>query len=107
MASNSSPLGILPHHSFLRKSSVSRLADFHYDPRTRVSGRAAFVHMQDHIERYYDGIEVLHSFEDSSGQIFDCVPFEQQPAVRNSKSPVPKPPDLSHAPYMGRAEGAP
>jgi hypothetical protein len=40
------------------------------------AGRApgAFVQMQDHLDRLYRDVDVVHTFEDSSGQIFDLYP---------------------------------
>lgn len=105
------PLGILPHAAFVKKANVARLTDFHYDPRTRVASRVAFVQMQDHIDQLYRGVDVEHSFEDASGQIFDCIPIEQQPGLRGVSGPLPTPPDMSRAPTMegpgGRRAAAP
>jgi hypothetical protein len=38
--------------------------------------------MKLYIERYYEGVTPVSSFEDADGRIFDCVPYEQQPAAR-------------------------
>jgi len=41
-------------------------------------------------------VNAPHSFVDSNGQIFDCIPIEQQPAVRDSTvgvAPIPDPPE--------------
>jgi len=92
--------GILPHASFMKKSGAYRLSDFHYDPLVKVAGRSAFVRMQDHIDHMYQGMDVVHSFEDASGQIFDCVPIEQQPGLRDARGPLLTPPDMSRAPTM-------
>lgn len=106
-----SPFGIIPHTSFMKKASAARVEDFHYDPRTRVASRAAFTQMQDHIDRLYQGVDVVHSFEDASGQIFDCIPIVQQPGLRGARGPMPTPPDMSRAPTMegpgGRRSVAP
>lgn len=105
------PFGILPHAAFMRKAGAARLEEFHYDPRSKVASRAAFQQMQDHIDRLYRGVQVVHSFEDASGQVFDCIPFEQQPGLRSARGPLPTPPDMSRAPTMegpgGRRDATP
>jgi len=105
------PLGILPHAAFMRKAGAARLEDFHYDPRSKVASRTAFQQMQDHIDRLYSGVQVVHSFEDASGQVFDCIPIEEQPGLRGVRGPLPTPPDMSRAPTMegpgGRRDVAP
>ena len=108
MASNShrEPLGIVSHASFRRKTGAAQLGDYLHDSRVRVASRAAFTKMQDHIDRLYDGVDVVHSFEDASGQVFDCIPIEQQPGLRDTRGPMPLPPDMSHAPTLGGAGGS-
>lgn len=101
-----SPLGILPHASFLRRTGAYSLKDFHHDSRVQVRGRSEFAAMQDHIDNLYRGVDVVHSFEDPSGQIFDCIPVEQQPGLRNARVPMPTPPDMSRAPVMPGAAAA-
>lgn len=103
--SQGKPFGIIPHASFMKKVGAAKMDDFHYDPRSKVEGRAAFAAMQDHIDRLYRGVNVVHSFEDASGQIFDCIPIEQQPGLRGARGPMPTPPDMSRAPSMAGPGG--
>ncbi len=50
--------------------------------------------MKAHILKFYDKTEAPNSFMDETGAIFDCIPVEQQLALRGSKEPVPTAPDL-------------
>lgn len=54
-----------------------------------------FVKMRNYLVNYYDGIEAVHSFKDQEGQVWDCVPINLQPALKNIKTPLADPPDLS------------
>jgi hypothetical protein len=60
---------------------------------SKVAHEDAFSEMKTHILNLYQNVEAPHSFMDEGGAIFDCIPIEQQPALRGSKAPVPKPPD--------------
>jgi hypothetical protein len=45
-----------------------------------------FDRMKSYILSYYEGVTPVSSFRTASGQIVDCVPFEQQPAVRAARA---------------------
>ncbi|MGA2599768.1 MAG: neprosin family prolyl endopeptidase [Bryobacteraceae bacterium] len=47
----------------------------------RVKAAAAVEEMRQHILNMYEGVQIRHSYV-LGGQIFDCVPIEQQPSVR-------------------------
>jgi hypothetical protein len=47
---------------------------------------AEFEKMKAHVLSYYEGVHPVGIFEDALGQIIDCVPFEQQPAVRSARA---------------------
>jgi Neprosin len=96
------PLGIIPHDAYLRISADAKLSHFQYHPEVRVGGVAAFREMQQFIAEKNADLDVIHSFEDSSGQIFDCIPMEQQPGLRSSAHGLQKPPDLRTAGRGGR-----
>lgn len=91
------PLGIISHDAFARVTADARLSNFSHYPHVRVTGHTAFKEMQDYLALKNANIDVIHSFEDSAGQIFDCIPIEQQPALRASPHTVAKPPDLTTA----------
>jgi len=46
----------------------------------------AFSEMRQHILSLYEGVEVTHSFVDDNGQIFDCIPVEQQPSLKGAST---------------------
>src|SRR5436305_13073705 len=87
------PLGILSHDAFLRVTNDSTLDHYKYHPHIRVAGAAAFKEMQNFIPARNANLDVIHSFEDSSGQIFDCIPIEQQAGLRGGA--IATPPDLT------------
>ncbi len=42
--------------------------------------------------KLYDGVEATHSFQDTAGQVFDCIRADSQPAVLRSGKPLATPP---------------
>lgn len=58
-----------------------------------VANEVEFTNMKEYLTKRYQGVEVRHSFMDENGSIFDCIPLEQQPALKDSGN-VPKAPDL-------------
>lgn len=52
----------------------------------------SFDQMREFLLSRYDGVDVRHSFVEPGGEVVDCVPVEQQFALRDS-SDVPEPPD--------------
>ena len=87
------PLGILPNKAFVEIARSASLERYRLDPRTRVRSEDAFRQFKEHIADVYADVEVVHSFEDAFGQVFDCIPIEQQPSLRGAKD-VARPPDL-------------
>jgi hypothetical protein len=59
------------------------MSNFHAVRRqeSRVSGPESFDEMRNHLLAMYQGVHVNHSFV-RDGSHFDCVPVDQQPAVR-------------------------
>jgi Neprosin len=89
------PPGILPTASHLELVAATSFDYHRLDPRSRVRNEAAFETMKSHIVDFYADVPVLHSFEDSAGAVFDCIPIEQQPSLRDHEGPVSSPPDLT------------
>ncbi|MGH3496284.1 MAG: neprosin family prolyl endopeptidase [Nocardioidaceae bacterium] len=89
------PLGILPHDSFKALVGSATLNRYRGDPRVRVTSRANFDEMKNHIVSLYDGVDAEHSYEDPSGRVVDCIPIEQQPSLRGRPGPNAAPPDLT------------
>lgn len=79
---------------FYRGLTSARHDDFRAAPLAKVRDRDAFEEQRRHLLDLYKGAQVQHSFVDSSGQIFDCIPVEQQPALRKSGKPLATPPML-------------
>jgi hypothetical protein len=46
---------------------------------------AEFARMKAHVLSHYVGVQPNHSFVNAAGQTVDCIPFEQQPAVRAAR----------------------
>jgi hypothetical protein len=91
-----SPIGIIAHSAFLRDVDSAQFQAYKADPRIRVRSAAHFAEMQAHIKSIYDGVTVHHSFTDSSGHVFDCIPIQDQPSLRDeSARAIPKAPDIS------------
>jgi len=88
------PLGIIPHDALLRITAAAELSHFQHYPNVRVAGFKAFQEMKAYIAKIHSGIDAVHSYEDGSGQIFDCIPIEQQIGLRGNTKPIPAPPDL-------------
>jgi len=75
---------------------------------TKVAHEDAFAEMKGHILNLYEKTDARNSFMDESGAIWDCIPVEQQPALRGSKGSVPKAPDAPPAMPAGpQAAGGP
>jgi hypothetical protein len=53
-----------------------------------VETNSAFLEMQEHLKRVYAfndvDVDKIHSFSDENGQIFDCIPWNEQLAVRGT-----------------------
>ena len=93
--STNDPKGIVANRAFRDALSEARLASFRKDPRTKVRGEPEFDAMKAHVLALYEGVEVASSFTDSAGQVFDCVPIDEQPSVKASGAPVASPPSLA------------
>jgi len=74
-----SPDGLAPFARFVAAIDSARHEDFR---TSEVASAAAFEKMKAHLQELYRGIEVGHSFVMAEGQPVDCVPIDQQPALR-------------------------
>jgi hypothetical protein len=98
----------MTHHD--SRNSVQPLSEFYEDLKraeheqfrsrttTRVRSGPAFDEQKAHILALYDGVTAARSFVDAGGQIFDCVPFAQQPALRSTQLAAPPQPPTPPAP---------
>jgi hypothetical protein len=72
----------VPFGSFVENTRNANSSDFLAHPGNKVKDAAAFEEMRQSILDRYQGVEVTHSFM-AGGQHYDCIPINQQPAVRN------------------------
>jgi hypothetical protein len=109
---------VKPWHELLEgEMGIETFSDFyghlhsatHGEYRTRrhakVSSEKSFEAQKQHLLDLYKNVEVQHSFVDAAGQVFDCIPIDQQPALKKSGRPLATPPTLPirHAPASPRA----
>lgn len=87
------PKGFPSLKAFVDAVGSAKHSDYAARAASKVAHEGAFTEMQAHILRLYDKVEARHSFMDQSGGIFDCIPIEQQPALRGTTG-VLKPQDL-------------
>jgi Neprosin len=107
MASNDKPDRIPSITELLDTTSAEEFSAWSARPETKVRDAAAFEEMKSYIANRYSGVEVVHSFIDSNGQIFDCIPIEQQPSLHGRPAPmIAEPPDLPPAEPAGLRQEA-
>jgi hypothetical protein len=88
------PQGIPSLRDFVNSVQDARHEEFSVRPLSRVAHEDAFSEMKDHIVSLYDQVEAANSFVDHTGAIYDCIPLEQQAALKGSSERVPTAPDL-------------
>jgi hypothetical protein len=85
----------LKHFSEFFNSLLSAKHDqFRSNKEANVVDETAFSKMREYLIGHYQGVEVLHSFVDDGGVVFDCIPVEQQPSIKGSGQKVMNPPDF-------------
>jgi hypothetical protein len=99
------PKGIPSLRAFLASLESAEFQEFAVRPSSRVANEDAFSEMKSHILGLYEEVEAVHSFVDETGAIFDCIPIEQQPALKDSPEAVPKAPELPPTEPADDAEG--
>jgi hypothetical protein len=72
---------LVPFNNFVEGTRTANSSGYLTQSATRVRDAHAFEEMRQHILSMYEGVSVSHSFV-LDGDDFDCVPVEQQPAVR-------------------------
>jgi hypothetical protein len=92
------PKGFPSLHASLESLESARYEEFADLPASQVANENAFSEMKAYILNLYEGVEARHGFMDDSGGIFDCIPYEQQPALRGSSEAVPTAPDIPPLP---------
>lgn len=95
----------LPFTEFVDSVQAAEHAEVAALPGVQVAGPDEFEKMREHVLNLYQGVDVPHSFQDESGQVFDCIPVEQQPAARAGESPmIATPPDLPEGTHPAAPE---
>jgi hypothetical protein len=84
------PRGIRPFDDFRAALGTAQHASYQ-GPGSRVRSKSAFEEQKAHLLELYRRFPVRHSFQDSSGQIFDCIPRNEQPALGGEA--LAEPPD--------------
>jgi hypothetical protein len=83
-----------PFSEFLERTKTARPEDYAEALQEAAARRqvsfadqtAEFERMKNFLLGRYEGVAPLSSFSDAAGQTVDCVPFEQQPAVRAARA---------------------
>jgi len=95
----------VPFKSFVESTKAANPSDHMARSTSKVKDAAAFEEMRQHILNLYQGVEVSHSFV-LDGDHFDCVPTQQQPAVRmQGLKSIATPPPASALPGGQEASG--
>jgi hypothetical protein len=81
VSAQSGPAEFVPFRNFIDQTVTADAGDYLARPASKVKDAAAFEEMRQHILNMYQDVEVNHSFVLDSAH-YDCVPIEQQPAVR-------------------------
>ena len=71
----------VPFQSFVESTKLAPASDYTARKDRKVKDSGALEEMRQHILNLYQGVEVSHSFV-LGGDHYDCVPTQQQPAVR-------------------------
>jgi hypothetical protein len=100
------PLGIVDHSRFVESLSTATFQGHRAAPGGRVADEDEFERMRAYALALHRDMPVAHSFVESTGQVFDCVPVGQQPSLRGRAGPIPQPPDLGRL-VLGADAGPP
>ena len=70
---------------FMESLADTKIQDYSANPATKVANDDQFAEMKSYLLDLYDGVSATHSFADENGQVFDCVPIEQQPSLKGGE----------------------
>jgi hypothetical protein len=96
------PPKLTPFNTYIEGVRNAKPTDFVGHADSRVTDADAFEEMRQYILSRYRGVHVAHSYLQGS-QVFDCVPVEQQPSLREprAESISSQPPDLIKPSHSG------
>jgi hypothetical protein len=83
---------------FIESINSAQYAEYSRRPAAKVADDSQFTAMRQYISDLYEGVEVTHSFVDENGQVFDCIPVEQQPSLKGTSAGPADPPDAPASP---------
>jgi len=84
------PSKIIPFKDFYEQLHTARHKELQENAYFAVRSPEHFEEMRHHLLEYYQRVEVVHSFMDHTGQVWDCIPVDKQPAARDGL-PIAKP----------------
>lgn len=76
----------VPFDQFFLELAASDWDTYRQRLQTKAKAPEDFEAMQRHLLSLYEGVHVTHSVS-FGGQVFDCVPFDEQPSVRAGLAP--------------------
>lgn len=85
---------ITEFRTFIDGLNDARCDEYLGQPHSAIADEEAFSQVQAYLRDYYSGVESVHSFLDANGSVFDCIPIEQQYALRRRSGSLPQPPEL-------------
>lgn len=91
---------LTPLSEFLEAAASARYEDYADRPGFRVESPQEFEAMKQHIMQLYEGVRAEHSFVDDNGQVFDCLPAADQPALRGTGETPAAPPVRPERPFQ-------
>ena len=87
----------LSFQEFVQSLTGAEIHHFAATANFKAAGDTEFAEMKAHLVQRYQGINARHTFVDDHGQIFDCIPIEQQPGAKASGGQIATPPELPGA----------
>jgi Neprosin/Neprosin activation peptide len=82
---------IVPFKEFIRDLQTVHHEYFVKVSQTKNKSVTRFEEMREHLLNYYNHLDVKHSFTDPDGQVWDCIPIDQQPSLKKSGKPIAQP----------------
>jgi Arabidopsis proteins of unknown function. len=71
---------------FIASVSTAKFEDYSKRQNARVESADEFEKMRKHILSLYEGVTPVNTFLGTDNEFVDCVPIDQQPGLRNSKT---------------------
>jgi hypothetical protein len=100
-ADNQSQRPFVSFEEFIKSTAAAKFADYKDREGVAVKSEKDFEEMKAHILDLYKGVTPTHSFMTAEGQYIDCIPFAQQPGLRNAPPKdkvMPNPPPAPASP---------